>query len=238
MTIRLFRQNIRGPFFALALAEGLIFFASIYISAYLRFAGVNDATTLITQSIGPLPYRAGAFSIVMLLTVASMGLYRAQHFGSISNILLRIITAYALGILALGQLFYFVPGLYLGRGVFLFAALISFVVMMIVRFVFLSVVNNSVLKRRVLVFGAGEKALIISDLKQRSGFYIVGFIQASKEPVKVPSHKVIHLEIPLVEFALEEEVDEIVVAVQDRRQSLPLNEWQLSLLRLHFMGVI
>jgi sugar transferase (PEP-CTERM system associated) len=52
----------------------------------------------------------------------------------------------------------------------------------------------------------------------------------------VPSHKVIHLNIPLVEFALEEQVDEIVVAVQDRRQCLPLDE--LLNCRLSGIGII
>jgi FlaA1/EpsC-like NDP-sugar epimerase len=201
MTIRLFRQPIRGPFFALAMAEGFVLFLSVYLAARLRFAGINDAAILIAQSIGPLSYKAPTFALVRLLTIASMGLYRAQHFGGMLNIVLRMGASYVLGILALVQLFYFVPGLYLGRGVFLLAASISFVAALIMRFVFQGVVNKNVLKRRVLVYGAAERTSVISGLRRKTGFYLVGFIQASGEAIKVPSHKVIHLDILLVQFA-------------------------------------
>jgi sugar transferase (PEP-CTERM system associated) len=224
MTIRLFRQHIRGPFLLLALTEALVMFASVYVAAHLRFAGEVEAVEVITHSVGPLPYKALAFASVLLMTTASMGLYRAQQFGGGTNVVLRIMMGYGLGIFALIQLFYFLPHLYLGRGVFLTSAGISFVLVLIVRSMFFGVVNKNVLKRRVLVYGAGDKACVISNLTNRANFYIVGFIQAASESAKVPSHKLIKLEIPLAKFAVEEEVDEIVVAVQDRRQSLPLDD--------------
>lgn len=224
MTIRLFRQHIRGPFFALAVTEGLILFVSVYVAAHLRFLGTSDPAAVIIVSVGPLPLRATLFASVMLLSVASMGLYRAQHFGGMSNILLRVLIGYTFGALALTPLFYFFPALYLGRGVLAVALLLSLAAMIAMRLLFSGLVDNSALKRRILVYGAGEKAAAISGLKKKTGFYIVGFIRALEESVSVPSHKIIHLEISLHQFVLEEEIDEIVVAVQDRRLGLPLDD--------------
>ena len=68
---------------------------------------------------------------------------------------------------------------------------------LIVRSMFFGVVNKNVLERRVLVYGAGDKASVISKLTNRANFYIVGFIQAAGEAAKVPSHKLINLGISL-----------------------------------------
>lgn len=226
MAIRIFRHYIRAPFFGLAVIEGILLFASVYAAVPLRFESFDvQATVADLDTAAPLWLRAAIFSIVMLLTTSSMGLYEAQRRDGMANILLRTVAGYALGALALTPLFYFIPQFYLGRGLFLLAVLISLVARIAMRLMFLRVVDHNALKRRVLVYGGGEKALLISDLRGKTqGFYVVGFVQAPEEEDRVPSHKLIRLNIPLVEFALEEEVSEIVVAVQDRRKSLPLDE--------------
>ena len=83
-------------------------------------------------------------------------------------------------------------------------------------------------KRRVLVLGAGSNAaLITSRLRRqtdRQSFVLVGFIAAPSQPVMVPEEHLLATNFGLAEIARWLHVDEIVVAVDERRGGLPMAE--------------
>jgi sugar transferase (PEP-CTERM system associated) len=84
------------------------------------------------------------------------------------------------------------------------------------------------LVRRVLVFGAGEKALEAQRVLAESdcAVEIVGFLPSPKEQqARIPGNLILHTNKSLLDTALSLDVDEIVVAVSDRRGGvLPLRE--------------
>jgi sugar transferase (PEP-CTERM system associated) len=84
-------------------------------------------------------------------------------------------------------------------------------------------------KRRVMVLGAGERASIIEKRMRRDvdrqSFYMHGFIVMDGDSdTGIQNETKIELEDSLVSYALENDIDEIVVASDERRNNLPVDE--------------
>jgi sugar transferase (PEP-CTERM system associated) len=104
---------------------------------------------------------------------------------------------------------------------------LAFVALSAIRFVFMKVVDEDLFKRRVLVFGCGWQAKSIAQLRRRSdqrGFVIVGYIAANGEKCIVPAERVVKPEGTLLDFGRAHRIDEIVVAMDDRRLAFPVQD--------------
>jgi sugar transferase (PEP-CTERM system associated) len=104
----------------------------------------------------------------------------------------------------------------------------------------MDVVDRNRLKRRLLVYGSGVLASHIAKLIEKnsvkSDMKVLGYIHAEGEPDRIDPPMVRHLNEPLVRFAKKRRVSEIVVAVDDRRKVLPVD--QLLECRLRGIEVI
>lgn len=224
-SFRFFNHYIPTPFVLLILVEAAIFYASVYTGAYLRFIDGPDPYALIQQSLGDLQPRALLLAVVVSISMLSMGLYQPQRREGMSGVMLRVGIGFVAASSVLALSFYLLPELHVGRGVLLIALFLSFFAIVIVRSLFMSTVDKNALKRRVLVYGAGRRAASINELRlnpDQLGVYIVGFVHIQGEHDVIDSHKVIRLKIPLADYVVEEQIDEIVVAVNDR--DYPLDE--------------
>jgi sugar transferase (PEP-CTERM system associated) len=88
-------------------------------------------------------------------------------------------------------------------------------------------IDEDILKRRVLVYGAGNNAARILQLRRRvdqRGFKVIGFVPSRIEERVVPQDRLLLAEGSLSSIAGEQAVDEIVIAMDDRRQQFPLKE--------------
>ena len=84
-------------------------------------------------------------------------------------------------------------------------------------------------KRNILVLGAGQRASIIERRMRRDvdrqDFTVHGFvIMEGDSPDGIKDETVINLDESLVDYSLTHEIDEIVVANDERRNTLPVNE--------------
>ncbi len=112
------------------------------------------------------------------------------------------------------------------------AEVVGFIVMglfslTIVRIAARGLIDEDILKRRVLVYGAGNNAARILALRRRNdqrGFKVVGFVPSRNEDRLVPPERLIGRDAPVSEIAEDLEIDEIVMAMDDRRQQFPLKE--------------
>ncbi len=222
MPIRIFNHYIQLPVLILGLIEVTVLVASVYAGAYLRFSG---SLAEITQSIGPLLPRGLVFAAVMILSMVAMGLYHARLQPRRVGMLLRVAVSFVLSGAVLSVLFYLFPYLYLGRGALALTVFISGMSIALVRLLFYAVVDDDLFKRRVLVFGAGEKAASVLNMRRRAdvrGFKLVGFVAPPSESTRVPADLLVDVDGPLSQFATASGVDEIVVAIDDRRRGLPV----------------
>jgi sugar transferase (PEP-CTERM system associated) len=80
----------------------------------------------------------------------------------------------------------------------------------------------------VLVYGAGQRAKNLMQLRRRAdqrGFMVVGYMPAPGEEVLVDEKRMLPPNVPqLRALAKEHQVDEIVVAMDDRRREFPVRE--------------
>ena len=240
-TFRLFKIHLRVPFLTLALIESLLCIAAVFAAVHIRFGGELSAESLARNNVYSPVLSALSFGIIMPVTMMAMGLYQARFRGGISGVLLRSISGFFAGAVFLALLYYVFPSLYIGRGVFGIALLLSFIGVTLLRPLFFYYVEKDVLKMRVLVLGAGERANSITQRLRRKvdhrGFDIVGYAPVKTDSkTLIEENKLIHLDGTLLEFCVENKIDEIVVAPDERRKGLMLND--LLDCKLHGIAVI
>jgi sugar transferase (PEP-CTERM system associated) len=225
LSIRLFRMYLKVPIVLLALIEGSLLVFALYLAAALRFDG--SSITEATDSGRLLP-TALLFAVFGLISSFAVGLYSVRQRSSFGGLLVRIIAAVAnasaMSILA----FYLVPPIAVGRGLLAITAGIAVVLLAGTRLLFERIVDQDTFRRRILVFGAGRRAASLLELRRRSdtrGFRIVGFIASEGDPASVPADRLLQRPDDLFRFAVDTEVDEIVVAMDDRRRAFPMHEF-------------
>ena len=221
---RLFRQRALRWQLLLALTEFVLLAACFYAAVILRYWGDVSAQAAFRPA---LYWRAPLVAAVLILTMAALGLYqvhlRADWVGRLS----RQGVAFLLGWVALTVLYYAIPSTYLGRGMVGIALVLGYLAIILWRAIFLSFVDADLFKRRVVMFGAGERAAEVTHKMRRRtdqrGFKILGYVPVGTDPVAVPAASLLHLDAPLCAWAARLGVDEIVVGPDDRRGTLPVD---------------
>lgn len=220
---RFFRFSALRWQLLLVLVEFLLLMASVYAAVGLRFWG--DAG-MQAGLAGALHWRATLVAMLLIVSMAALGLYqvhlRAQWLGRLS----RLAVAFVLGGIALVVLYYAIPSTYLGRGVLGIALLLGYALVALWGVAFLRLVDADLLKRRVIMFGAGERAAELMRMMRRKsdqrGFRILGYVPVGSDPVSIPAPLLLHPEAALCEWANHLHVEEIVVGPDDRRGTLPV----------------
>ena len=224
MRVRLFGQNLHLSFFVLAAAETLLFYGLLIGAGFIRL-GPN--LTAIDRAQGPLWPRAVVFSVSLVSSFLAFGLYSVRQRARSAGITIRVIAAIVVGVLATTVVFYLVPNLWIGRGVITIAALSAAAIVVTGRLLFYRFVDETPLKRRVIVYGAGRGASAIAGLRRRAdqrGFLLLGFVPTPDAAAEVPDDKLIAPNEDLLELCRQHDVDEIVVALDDRRGRFPIAE--------------
>ncbi|MET0534958.1 MAG: TIGR03013 family XrtA/PEP-CTERM system glycosyltransferase, partial [Steroidobacter sp.] len=125
-------------------------------------------------------------------------------------------------------LFYIFPDLHIGRGALLLSLAIAFGGSVVARVVFDTLVDEEIFKRRVLVYGSGRRAASIARLRRRSdrrGFAVMGYVAAEgDEGSEVPERETLPTNVDLLTLCEKHRVDEIVVAMDDRRRRFPMEQ--------------
>jgi len=221
--IRLFKHYIPKSLVLLGLAEFLIFILSVDFGFSFRFS--SDITM---SQFETFELRSIIFASVMYSSMISMGLYQRHLRDGRKGMFIRTGVAFGIGFVVMSLLFYLFPSLFLGRGVFGLALLFALIGIVIARLVYIKLVNREALNRRILVVGAGKKAhLIESLLKRRTdrrGLTIVGFVPIGDEDTNINHNKLIPHVLTLNELVKKHDVDEIVLAITDRRKQFPVDE--------------
>jgi sugar transferase (PEP-CTERM system associated) len=218
---------------ALAIAEGSVAALAMYAAIAARFGETHLGE--LSDIAGPVWPRATIAAALVVISMASMGLYSLRQRAGMAGVIARVLLAILGATAALALAFYAVPELYLGRGVLGFAGAFTLSGLLLVRYGFMRFVDEDVFKRRVLVWGSGERAAnIAARLRRRAdqrGFRVVGYVKSPGEVPQVPAEQVIENEPHLMRNILRNRVAEVVVAMDDRRNGFPhalLRECRLS----------
>jgi len=207
------------------LTELIVLVLSVMAAARLRFHGDPVALAYFAEGIAP---RAVLVAFCITGAMLAFGLYQAYVRHTRMDLLLRIVLSFVLGGVTLLVLYYAFPVLYIGRGVLAIALASGLVGVLAVRYAVVKLSGAQALKQRVLVYGAGNNAnLINTRLRRKSdrqAFNVLGFVPAPNQPVVVCESMVLRSEETLCSLADRLDVDEIVIAPDERRGGMPMEQ--------------
>jgi sugar transferase (PEP-CTERM system associated) len=221
MMIRLFGHYVSKLYLLLGMVEFLVMFYSLLAGFYMRFA-MGDLNLVDTPET--LSYTAVAYATAMTISMISVGLYqRGLPFSA--GLLARIGLSFLIASVAMSVVFYTFPDLVVGRGVMAFAMLFTFVGVLGLRSLFFRLTHSETQSTNVLVLGTGRQARMIADLEPRQpGFRVVGYVPVNDQETSIPAERRLAHDRSLMDMVLSYQVDEIVVALDDRRLRLPVDE--------------
>lgn len=225
--VRIFKHYLHFPYIALGLFESLAFIAAIYaaLPTRLYISQIGYAYSYIEI----LP-SAIAYAYTMLICMNALGVYQSRQKEGKTGMLVRTLVAFAIGSLVFPVFYYISSDIFgvIWRSVLLLSTVYAFVFVFLVRGLFYSLVDENSFKRNVIIFGCEQRAnRILEDLSNPEdwkGFRLLGFIQEEGEEPKVPDHMVLKNVGDLKEYCIAHDVDEIVIALYDRRKKLPMEK--------------
>jgi sugar transferase (PEP-CTERM system associated) len=208
------------------LLEVLVLMLCVGVAAHLRFIGDAEGHALFIETA---PLRALLVALVITGAMAAFGLYQSHGRHSRAHLLLRLSLSFFFGGIGLLVLFYAVPQTYVGRGPMALTLGIGFIALLSLRLAMQNLLQVDALRQRVLVFGAGNNANLINRRMRRQAdrksFVIVGFVPIPGQPVVVREEDLLASDCQSLATLVEQlEVDEVIIAPDERRGALPMEE--------------
>lgn len=209
---------------------GLIYFCGV-AATYFRF-GADAPEVFMTQR---------GWLKILLLTVIGQGafylfdLYDFRMIRQHITLYTRIFQALGLEAITLALIFYMLPQVTIGRGVFLVSLVLMLTVMVSWRLLVMWLLGHPRLTDRVLILGTGEQAIRLARemLERReNGYSVVGFVGTDPRLVgqSLINPSVVGVIPDLEEITNRYQANRIVVALDDWQGQLPTS----SLLKLKF----
>jgi sugar transferase (PEP-CTERM system associated) len=230
--LRIANHYVSKIVFVLLFVELLVLLGAAYIGIAVRFMDPTAPVSLLdAQHVNHFFTSAIAFAVAIIFSMSAMGMYQLDFNEGLRNpFFLKLMPSFLMGFLILTLIFYLAPDLYFGRGVLALVFGISGVGIGLSRMAFFKSSEMRFMESRILFLGSGPLAKECSDLAAQSASYhrynTVGFVATPTEELCVPSNSLLQARDgdSLVALARANNVEEIVVAVQNRRGGFPIKE--------------
>jgi sugar transferase (PEP-CTERM system associated) len=225
VSFRFFRLYLKVPIVLLGVIEGALLFFAPYFAAAIRHGSRAAGAAIPSGKLWPTALMFAVFGLVSLIAV---GLYTMRQRTGRTGMVLRVLAAVMNAVVLSAMTFYLFPSLQIGRVTIGLTVVIAVASCVLTRLLFERVVDQDTFKRRVLVYGAGRRAASLLQLRRRSdqrGFKLLGFMATDGDEVSPTEDRLIPRPKDLFGWANEHEVDEIVVAMDDRRRGFPMHEF-------------
>jgi len=219
--IRIFNVYYPSRALILVMGEALMIFASLLIGVIWRFR--EDSFLVLNFEHG---YHALLILTVLALLIShGFDLYDPLHFKAKAELYFRVLLVpglLAIGLAIAGEMFPHVMHVMLGNFSFESGLIILTLALLAWRSAYAWLVSQPYLRERIYVLGTGERAQrLVEGLKGRSetGIDVVGWSGELADNVtreNVAAH--------LVAVARDKAVHRVIVAMQDRRDAMPMQE--------------
>ena len=212
---------------SIIIIEFLLFLCTLPLVLYS-----NSFTVIVEVSVIPDNYLliyALAFALFNQLTSLALGLYNSKLRVNFRGVIRRLLMSIAVAFFVITIVNPFYGQYALPVEILAMASLLSFLIVGLFRYLTFQIDFFGFNKRVVLVLGVGERASIIERRMRRDvdrqNFSVHGYIIMNgdaEEGIKEETR--IDLNGSLVNYALKHEIDEIVVASDERRNNIPVDE--------------
>lgn len=212
---------------SLVVIEFILFAGSLILASLLNYY------VFLIEPLKPVSnitfIQAIVYAVVVQLSCLALGLYNSKLRESFRGVLRRILVSIVIGFFIVSILNPLFKQDAIAVQVLGLAALICLGFFGGLRYFVLNVDFFGFNKRSVLVLGAGQRASIIERRMRRGvdrqGFHLHCFVKMpGDDDDGIVNENIIELDGSLVNYVLEHEIDEIVVANDERRNNLPVDE--------------
>jgi sugar transferase (PEP-CTERM system associated) len=226
--MQVFNRYVSARSLTIFAGELLLIFGSVALAASLQ------RTADLSESL----WKIALVTVVCQLCLYYNDFYDLTIVQSNRELVVRLLQAVGAASIVLAALYFSVPALMIGDGIFVSALLVFLIGILGWRLLFNRLSGSLRLEERILVVGTGNAARTVARqiLDQRDFAYrVVGFIDddASRVGERIVNPAIVgtHADIPaLIE---RHQIDRIVVGLADRRGKLPVEQ----LLRAKLAGV-
>ncbi|MFQ5533352.1 MAG: TIGR03013 family XrtA/PEP-CTERM system glycosyltransferase [Sphingomonadales bacterium] len=221
--IRIFKQYVPKSVLALGVLDIAVLFAAYYAGYYIRLLELKNVPAAFDERLG----EAAHFVTVLTIAMVALGLYQRDACRDLRVSVSRLMVVFGLSFLWFAMVFYLIPDISEWRSIFIISYGTSFAGLLINRILFARLVDLNALKHRLLVLGAGERALRVQGLETDGlthGFAVVGFLRMNPREMTITNAHEFSAVVSLVDFAKQNHIDEIITAPEERRGALPVRD--------------
>lgn len=207
---------------------------------------VTVVTAFLAQVADPFSASSMVVTISLVLAAgilainAGLGFYQRVHNLSLTQVRVRAVLSLCLSLPLAYGVFRMAPLRPADEQSFVLALLAAVILMLVHRMYVARSTPRTLLRQRVLVYGSGASARLVGSMLQKSdpNVDLVGYYASPNEAIAETSRNgLLSSENSLTDIVLKERVDEIVVALSERRGgSMPLRE--LLDCKLHGVRVV
>lgn len=224
--IRLFQVYYPVRTLVLLGGELLLLFASFIAATVIRLGPDSELTLRYENGLTKLLI----VSILAIVSAYYFDLYSPQNLRSKNETYFRLLLLFGTMCLALSAVGYFFPEFFFGRGIFTLGMIIATISVLCWRGLYVWMLKKPFLREQVYVLGSGPKAgRFVDAIRERAdlGMDIIGWTGASNSLESMESLTT------AINNLQDKHVQRVVVAVSERRATLPVRE----MLDLRLRGV-
>ena len=222
MILRIFDQYIPIRKIAFFFLESIFIGGMVILGAYLRFLG--EPASFYHYEF--LVLKALLIVACVQLSLYYFDLYDLKAFRSNIELGIRLLQSLGVSSILLAFLYYLLPPLIIGRGIFFISLGFIGVVIVSWRIIYNHILKTRQLDQRIMIIGSGPLAKnVAKEIVERmdTGFKVIGFITDNPETVgeKLVNPSIIGDQSQILDIATKERVDRIIVAIEERRGKFP-----------------
>lgn len=228
--VRIFSHYVHKKFMLLAGLEALVLLFSFYLGLAFNLSGsaFADSGALTLVGSGASAMTAALFVLGMVTVMKVLGLYDVVLWQNMRLVQVRMAIALPCSLALIFLIVYAVPALHFGTNGLIITVSTAFGGIALVRLLFYKWDKVGAFKPRVLVLGTGSRAVRLADIAQHSDkHFMVGYVPFPPSAShQVPALQVLSIAAgeSLHSIVKKHRVNQIVIAVRDRRGALPVRD--------------
>ncbi len=216
--VRFLNMHVPMPVIFLAIVDVIVVYFSIAGALALSYAPESVLFSFLADGYA---LQKIVFVSITLMSLFVVGAYSRAFLTDMKMGLVAIIVGHFIALAVLSIAFYVYQDARIWIRALAPGLALSLVGVFVAHLVFDRIIGTRIFKRNLLIIGTGPLARKVAAVAERSPYVTcIGFLPLGDARVAVPDAQVLHDTRTLVEIARHHKVDEIVVALEDRRNQL------------------
>ena len=215
------------------IGEGTLIFLAIKLVYFFYYGTHSFHSLLLITTV-----KASLVTLVFQLSLYFFDLYDLSQIRSLVDTAMRMLQAFGVGIMMLAGVYFIFPKIGISTHVFLASYIAFFLAILCWRTLYYVILKNKLFSVPLLIIGTGKMSDEITqkiEEDHNSGYKIAAFISNTPSVDSLHDTPVIPLSSSLDDACSRYGVDQIIVALDDRRGTMPIAD--LLKCKLHGISI-